>query len=79
MRPFTLGQGDFTDLGYCSNEEDHNTIRDCTTHRGEGMSGPKMLDCLQWKQHLFEVLMQLCLLLPTAGMWHMLQVLLSSD
>lgn len=79
MRPFPLGQGDFTDQGYCRNGEDHNTIRYCTTHRGEGMSGPKRLGCLQWKQCLFEVLMQLSLLPPTAGMWPYVYCVVSSS
>ena len=43
------------------------------------MVGPKMLDCLQWKQRLFEVLMQLCLLLPTAGMWPYVHYVASSS
>lgn len=79
MRPSPLGQGDFTDLGYCRNGEEHNTIRDCTTHRGEGIGGPKSLGCLQWKQSMFKVLMQLGLLLPTAGMWPYVHYVASSS
>lgn len=43
------------------------------------MSGPKRLGCLQWKQRLLEVLMQLCLLLPTAGMWPYVHYVASSS